>query len=101
MCKFCRAREELSNEYAVCTCKNRLRYSRERASQILKVIQLIFSFHSLRVPHDHGVEGARRRGLAEGVEVDGVPRRRRHEEVLRRLAGRRKAQEGPQHCEHR
>ena len=34
-CKSCRSRQELSNEYLVFTCKIRLRYSRERASQSL------------------------------------------------------------------
>ena len=34
-CKSCRSRQELSNEYLVFTCKIRLRYSRERASQRL------------------------------------------------------------------
>ena len=32
-CKSCRSRQELSNEYLVFTCKIRLRFSRERASQ--------------------------------------------------------------------
>ena len=55
VCESCRSRQERSNEYlvifssyyVVCTCKNRLRYSRERASQRLKVVQFIFSIHSL------------------------------------------------------
>ena len=34
-CKSCRSRQELSNEYLLFTCKNRLRCSRERASQSL------------------------------------------------------------------
>ena len=37
-CKYCRSRQELSNEYLVFTCKIRLRYSRERASRRLPKI---------------------------------------------------------------
>ena len=37
-CKSCRSRQELSNEYSVFTCKLRLRYSRERASESLPKI---------------------------------------------------------------
>ena len=37
-CQSCRSRQELSNEYIVFTCKIRLRYSRERASQSLPKI---------------------------------------------------------------
>ena len=44
VCRSCRSRQELSNEYSVFTCKNRLRYSREWASQSLEVIQFIFRF---------------------------------------------------------
>ena len=47
VCKSCRRRQELSNEYLVFTCKRRLRYSRERSSQSLKVILLIYPFGSL------------------------------------------------------
>ena len=36
-----------STKYSVCTCENRLRYSRERASQSLEVIQFISSIHFL------------------------------------------------------
>ena len=40
MCKSCRSRQELSNEYLLFTCKIWRRYSRERASQNLpKIIQ--------------------------------------------------------------
>ena len=38
-CQSCRSRQELSNEYLVFTCKIRLRYSRERASQSLPKIR--------------------------------------------------------------
>ena len=40
MCEPCRSRQELSNVYLVFACKNRLRHSRERASQsLLKISQ--------------------------------------------------------------
>ena len=45
-CNYCGSRQELSSEYLVYTCKNRHRYSRERGSQSLEVIQFIFSVHS-------------------------------------------------------
>ena len=35
VCKSCRSRQKLSNQYSLSTCKNRLRYSQERASQSL------------------------------------------------------------------
>ena len=35
-CKSFRSRQELSNGYVVCTCKNRRRYSRDVPSEILK-----------------------------------------------------------------
>ena len=35
MCKSCRSRQELSDEYVLFSCKKLLRYSRERASQSL------------------------------------------------------------------
>ena len=38
VCKSCRSRQELSNEYLVFTCKIWRRYSRERASQSLPKI---------------------------------------------------------------
>ena len=42
--KSCRSRQMLSNEYLLLefTSKSRLRYSRERTSQSLRVIQFIF-----------------------------------------------------------
>ena len=49
-CKSCRSRQELSNEYLLFTYKNRRRYSRERVSQILEVIQFISSLTSLESP---------------------------------------------------
>ena len=47
VCKFCRSRLELSNEYLVLlsTCKIRLRYIRKRAPQISEVIQFTFTIH--------------------------------------------------------
>ena len=38
VCKSCRSRQELSHEYLLFARKNRLRYSRERASQSLEVV---------------------------------------------------------------
>ena len=38
LCKSCRSRQELSNEYLLLTCKIWRRYSRERASQSLPKI---------------------------------------------------------------
>ena len=47
VCKSCRSRQELSNEYLILfTCKNRLRYSRDRVCPNLEVIQQIFSIDS-------------------------------------------------------
>ena len=46
-CKSCRSCQEFSNEYLVFTCKIRLRYSRERASPSLDVMQFTFSIRSL------------------------------------------------------
>ena len=46
VCKSCRSRQELSNEYLVFACKNRLRYSRERASQSLPKINQQLNKHS-------------------------------------------------------
>ena len=43
-------RQGLSNEYLLFTCKIRRRYSRERASQNLEVIQPIDSFASSLAP---------------------------------------------------
>ena len=43
VCKSCRSCQELSR---VCSFKNRLRYSRERASRSLEVISFIYSFAS-------------------------------------------------------
>ena len=55
VCTFCRSRQELSNKYLAFTCKNWLRFSRERASQILDVIQFIYSIHSLLTSEDLGL----------------------------------------------
>ena len=57
VCTSCRSRQELSHERLVFTCKNRLRYSRERASQSLKVIQFIY-------PLDSSGQAARRAAAA-------------------------------------
>ena len=40
VCRSCRSRQKLSHEYLVFTCKNRLRYIRERASQSLGAIKV-------------------------------------------------------------
>ena len=48
-CKSCRSRQELSNEYLVFTCKIRLRYSRERASQSLPTIGQKISWPKVRI----------------------------------------------------
>ena len=52
--------------YLVSTCKNRLRYSRERSSQNFEVIQFVFSIHSLgREDDDAG-------GLRHGHQVEAL-----------------------------
>ena len=47
VCKSCRSRQEFYSEYLAFIWKNRLRYSRGRASPSLEVMQFTSSSHSL------------------------------------------------------